>query len=152
MELAEITRRAGAHKRRKRVGRGRGSGCGKTCGRGHKGSGQRSGGAIRALTEGGQMPLFRRIPKRGFSNADFRVAYDVVNVCDLDELFDSGTEVTKQVMAKAGLLRNDRVRVKVLGDGDLSKKLTVRADRFSQSAKQKITAAGGAALELQGPE
>lgn len=96
------------------------------------------------------MPLFRRIPKRGFSNADFRIAYDVVNVCDLDELFDSGTEVTKQVMVKAGLLRNDRVRVKVLGDGDLSKKLTVRAERFSKSAKEKITAAGGSALELQG--
>ncbi len=80
MELADITSKAGAHEKRKRVGRGRGSGHGKTCGRGHKGSGQRAGGSIRRLTEGGQMPLFRRIPKRGFSNAPFKTEYDIVNV------------------------------------------------------------------------
>ncbi len=148
MELADITRRAGAHKRRKRVGRGRSSGLGKTCGRGHKGSGQRSGGSIRRLTEGGQMPLFRRIPKRGFSNDRFRTVYDVVNVCDLDEVFENGDEVTKQGMVKAGLLRSDRRLVKILGDGDLAKKLTVQADKFSKSAKEKIAAAGGAAKEL----
>ena len=117
MDLSEITARAGAHKRARRVGRGRGSGRGKTCGRGHKGCGQRSGGGVRPLTEGGQMPLFRRIPKRGFSNARFRTMYDVINVCDLDELFESGDQVTKQAMAKAGLLRSDRVLVKILGDG-----------------------------------
>lgn len=148
MELADITRLAGAHKRRKRVGRGRGSGHGKTCGRGHKGSGQRSGGAIRPLTEGGQMPLFRRIPKRGFSNYRFRTEYDVVNVCDLDELFKNGEEVTKPAMAKLGLIRNDKVLVKVLGDGELDKKLTVQVDKFSKSAQKKITAAGGTAIEL----
>ncbi len=148
MELADITSKAGAHEKRKRVGRGRGSGHGKTCGRGHKGVGQRAGGSIRRLTEGGQMPLFRRIPKRGFSNAPFRTDYDIVNVCDLDELFSNGDEVTKQTLVKAGLLRNDRVLVKILGDGDLAKKLTVLADRFSKSAKEKITAAGGTVSEI----
>ncbi|MCH8879540.1 MAG: 50S ribosomal protein L15 [Planctomycetes bacterium] len=148
MELADITSKAGAHEKRKRVGRGRGSGHGKTCGRGHKGSGQRAGGSIRRLTEGGQMPLFRRIPKRGFSNADFRTEYDIVNICDLDELFDNGDEVTKQALVKVGLLRNDRVLVKILGDGDLATKLTVLADRFSKSAKEKITAAGGTVSEI----
>jgi large subunit ribosomal protein L15 len=148
MELADITQKAGAHEKRKRVGRGRGSGHGKTCGRGHKGVGQRAGGSIRRLTEGGQMPLFRRIPKRGFSNAPFRTEYDIVNVCDLDELFSNGDEVTKQTLVKVGLLRNDRVLVKILGDGDLAKKLTVLADRFSKSAKDKITAAGGTISEI----
>ncbi len=148
MELADITSKAGAHEKRKRVGRGRGSGHGKTCGRGHKGVGQRAGGSIRRLTEGGQMPLFRRIPKRGFSNAPFRTDYDIVNVCDLDELFSDGDEVTKQTLVKVGLLRNDRVLVKILGDGELAKKLTVLADRFSKSAKEKITAAGGTVSEI----
>ncbi len=148
MELADITSKAGAHEQRKRVGRGRGSGHGKTCGRGHKGSGQRAGGSIRPLTEGGQMPLFRRIPKRGFSNAPFRTDYDIVNVCDLDELFSNGDEITKQTLVKVGLLRNDRVLVKILGDGDLAKKLTVLADRFSKSAKEKIAAAGGTVSEI----
>ncbi|MCH8912074.1 MAG: 50S ribosomal protein L15 [Planctomycetes bacterium] len=148
MELADITSKAGAHEKRKRVGRGRSSGHGKTCGRGHKGSGQRAGGSIRRLTEGGQMPLFRRIPKRGFSNADFRTEYDIVNICDLDELFSSGDEVTKQALVKVGLLRNDRVLVKILGDGDLATKLTVLADRFSKSAREKITAAGGTVSEI----
>ncbi len=148
MELADITGKAGAHEKRKRVGRGRGSGHGKTCGRGHKGSGQRAGGSIRRLTEGGQMPLFRRIPKRGFSNAPFRTDYDIVNVCDLDELFSNGDEVTKQALVKVGLLRNDRVLLKILGDGDLAKKLTVLADRFSNSAREKITAAGGTVSEI----
>lgn len=148
MELADITSKAGAHEKRKRVGRGRGSGHGKTSGRGHKGSGQRAGGSIRRLTEGGQMPLFRRIPKRGFSNAPFRTDYDIVNVCDLDELFSNGDEVTKQTLVKVGLLRNDRVLVKILGDGDLAKKLTVLADRFSKSAREKIAAAGGTVSEI----
>ncbi len=147
MQIAEITQQAGADKKRKRVGRGRGSGHGKTCGRGHKGSGQRSGGAIRPLTEGGQMPLFRRIPKRGFSNCRFRSAYHVVNVGDLDDVFESGAEVTKLAMVQAGLIRNDRVSVKVLGDGNITKRMSVQADKFSKSAVQKITAAGGSAKE-----
>lgn len=148
MELAEITKLAGAHKRRKRVGRGRGSGHGKTCGRGHKGVGQRSGGTIRALTEGGQMPLFRRIPKRGFTNAKFKIVYDVVNVFELDECFEPGAEVTKLALAEAGLIRSEKRLVKILGDGDLTKKLTVQAERFSKSALQKITDAGGSVKEI----
>ncbi len=94
------------------------------------------------------MPLFRRIPKRGFSNAPFRIDYDIVNVCDLDDFFSNGDEVTKQTMVKVGLLRNDRVLVKILGDGDLAKKLSVLADRFSKSAREKITAAGGTVSEI----
>ena len=94
------------------------------------------------------MPLFRRIPKRGFSNYRFRTEYDVVNVCDLDELFKNGEEVTKPAMAKLGLIRNDKVLVKVLGDGELDKKLTVQVDKFSKTAQAKITAAGGTAIEL----
>ena len=94
------------------------------------------------------MPLFRRIPKRGFSNAPFKTEYDIVNVCDLDELFSNGDEITKQTLVKVGLLRNDRVLVKILGDGDLAKKLTVLADRFSKSAREKITAAGGTVSEI----
>ncbi len=94
------------------------------------------------------MPLFRRIPKRGFSNAPFRIDYNIVNVCDLDELFSNGDEVTKQTLVKVGLLRNDRVLVKILGDGDLAKKLSVLADRFSKSAREKITAAGGTVSEI----
>ncbi len=103
---------------------------------------------MRKLTEGGQMPLFRRIPKRGFSNARFKTVYDVINVCDLDDIFENGDQVTKQAMAKAGLLRHDRVLVKILGDGDLVKKLTVEADKFSKTAREKIAAAGGAVKEL----
>ena len=148
MNLDDVNRGIQKRKRRNRLGRGPGSGHGKTCGRGHKGVGQRAGGSIRRLTEGGQMPLFRRIPKRGFSNAPFRTDYDIVNVCDLDELFSNGDEVTKQTLVKVGLLRNDRVLVKILGDGDLAKKLTVLADRFSKSAKDKITAAGGTISEI----
>ncbi len=94
------------------------------------------------------MPLFRRIPKRGFSNAPFKTEYDIVNVCELDELFSNGDEITKQTLVKVGLLRNDRVLLKILGDGDLAKKLTVLADRFSKSAREKITAAGGTVSEI----
>lgn len=145
MELAEIMQLAGAHKRRKRVGRGRGSGHGKTSTRGHKGSGARAGGSIRRLTEGGQMPLFRRIPKRGFTNAPFRTAYDVVNVSMLEGRFEAGANVTKQALAEAGLIRSHRVAVKILGEGELRKKLTIQADKFSKSALEKIAAAGGEA-------
>lgn len=148
MELADITQLAGAHKRRRRVGRGRASGHGKTSGRGHKGVGQRSGGRIRRLTEGGQMPLFRRLPKRGFSNAPFKNRYDVVNVSALEERFEAGTEVTKQALVAAGLIRCDRSLVKILGDGQLSKNLIVMAEKFSKSAREKISAAGGQIREL----
>ncbi len=143
MYIAEITKLAGAHKRRKRVGRGRGSGCGKTCGRGHNGGGSRSGWKQRGFAEGGQMPLFRRLPKRGFSNAKFRTEYTVVNVGDLEEYFEAGTHVTPVLLAETGLVRNLKRGIKILGDGALSKKLTVEANRFSKQAAEKVRAAGG---------
>jgi large subunit ribosomal protein L15 len=148
MELADITKLGGRNKARKRVGRGQASGSGKTSGRGNKGSGQRAGGGTRQLTEGGQMPFFRRLPKRGFSNVRFRAHYDVVNVSALERFFDAGSEVTKQAMHEFGLIPSVRCLVKILGDGSLSKKLTVQADKFSKSAREKIAAAGGAANEV----
>ena len=143
MEIAEITRLAGAHKRRKRVGRGQGSGHGKTCGRGHKGGGSRAGWKQRGFAEGGQMPLFRRLPKRGLSNARFRTEYQVVNVDDLQERFEDGALVNGQSLLEAGLIRDVRRAVKILANGVLSKRLTVEADRFSRQAAEKIRAAGG---------
>ena len=145
MNITDITRLAGPHKRRKRVGRGRGSGRGKTCGRGHKGYGARSGSRIRGLQEGGQMPTFRRIPKRGFSNVRFETRYAIVNVGDLEERFEAGVHVTPQVLREAGLIRNTRDPIKILGDGALTKKLVVDAAKFSKSAEEKIKSAGGEA-------
>lgn len=145
MQIKEITAEAGRHRRRKRVGQGTSSGHGKTCGRGHKGCHARSGGGVRPLTEGGQMPLFRRLRKRGFNNANFRRAYVPVNVGDLDELFEAGAQVTLEAMQEAGLIRSLKLPVKVLGDGALSKKLTVSAHRFSKQARDKIIQAGGEA-------
>jgi large subunit ribosomal protein L15 len=143
MYIHEITAIAGAHKKRKRVGRGKGSGHGKTCGRGHKGDGSRSGFSIPLTYEGGQMPLFRRIPKRGFNNANFTMRYEVVNVSQLDRLFDDGAAVGVQEMVVAGLIDSPASRIKVLGDGELSKKLNVTAHKFSKSAEQKISGCGG---------
>ncbi|MCH8250993.1 MAG: 50S ribosomal protein L15 [Planctomycetes bacterium] len=143
MDITQITTMAGAQKRRNRVGRGRGSGNGKTCGRGHKGYGQRSGSGSRGLQEGGQMPLFRRLPKRGFNNARFRTEYSVVNVADLEARCEAGSHVTPEFLVERGLLRNVRCPVKILGNGDLTKSLTVDASKFSKSAEEKIRAAGG---------
>lgn len=143
MELSEITKLAGHDKRRMRVGRGRGSGHGKTCGRGSKGFGSRSGWGQRGMHEGGQMPTFRRLPKRGFTNAAFKTVYSVVNIESLEERFDSGAHVTPQSLAAVGLIRNLRFPVKILGNGNLTKKLTVDAAKFSRSAEEKIKAAGG---------
>ncbi|MHC4233835.1 MAG: 50S ribosomal protein L15 [Planctomycetota bacterium] len=143
MNIAEITRLAGAHKRRKRVGRGRAAGQGKTCGRGHNGGGSRSGWRQRGFAAGGQMPLFRRLPKRGFNNANFRTEYSVVNVADLGECFEDGTHVTPQLLVEAGLVRDLKRGIKILGDGTLSEKLVVEASRFSKQAAEKIAAAGG---------
>lgn len=138
----EITAKVGAHNRRKRVGRGTGSGHGKTCCRGHKGALSRSGATRSWLKEGGQMPLFRRLPKRGFSNAEFSVRFQVVNVGQL-EVFDDGTEVTIDLLRHRGLIRRDDMPVKILGDGRLTKCLTVWGHRFSRSAQEKIAAGGG---------
>ncbi len=145
MMIHEITEKAGAHRRRKRVGRGTGSGHGKTCGRGHKGAGSRSGHSHRAGHEGGQMPLFRRVPKRGFSNAAFRKTYAVVNLNAIDARFDDGAEVNPDLLVKVGLLRDAKRPVKILGTGVTGKKLQVTAAAFSASAKARIEAAGGSA-------
>lgn len=138
----EITSIAGGHRQRRRVGRGRGSGSGKTCGRGHKGSGSRAGATSFSLYEGGQMPLFRRVPKRGFSNRTFALRCEIVNICQL-ERFEDGAIVGVEQLSDAGLIDSTKCRVKILGKGDLTKKLQVAAHKFSRSAEQKITASGG---------
>lgn len=143
MRLSDLKPALGSTKKRKRVGRGNGSGHGKTSGRGHKGQGARSGGNVAPGFEGGQMPLQRRLPKRGFHNP-FRVAVAIINLSQL-EAFPAESEVTPDLLAQKGLIRGkDRV-VKVLGEGSLNKALTIRAHRFSARAKEKIEACGGKA-------
>ena len=142
MKLDEILHAAGRHKRPTRLGRGKGSGQGKTSGRGHKGLGARAGSGQRPGYEGGQNPILARIPKRGFTNAPFRKVYQIINVADL-ERFDAGSTVDAGALLKVGLIKHPAVPVKVLGDGALTKKLTVEAARFSASAREKITQAGG---------
>ena len=129
-------------KARKRVGRGQGSGTGKTSGKGHKGQNARSGGGVRPGFEGGQLPLFRRLSKRGFNNYNFKKVYATVNVGDL-ERFDEGTTVTKELLIEVGLVKKELDGIKILGNGDLTKKLTVKANKFSSSAKAKIENVGG---------
>jgi len=131
------------NKKRKRIGRGTGSGTGKTSGRGHKGYGSRSGSSRRAGFEGGQMPLFRRIAKRGFNNRQFAPNVVVINVRQLEAAFDADAEVTPEALASRGLIPSKFDEVKILGDGELSKKLTISAHRFSASAEKKISEAGG---------
>ena len=138
----EITSIAGRNKQRKRIGRGTGSGTGKTCGRGHKGSGSRAGSGGMLTYEGGQMPLFRRLPKRGFSNFNFAKRYEIVNVSQLDK-FDDGSVVSAVELFGAGLVGSSRSKVKVLGDGELTKKLMVSAHKFSKTAEDKIQSCGG---------
>lgn len=145
----EITSIVGAKKGRKRIGRGVGSGHGKTSGRGHKGQLSRAGAPKISLKEGGQMPLCRRIPKHGFSNVKFARRYEIVNVSQL-ERFEEGTVIGLEQLSQAGLIDNVRRKVKILGDGDLTKKLEVNAHKFSKSAEQKIVALGGRAKVLAG--
>ena len=130
-------------KPRKRVGRGTGSGHGKTSGRGHKGFFRRSGSSRRRGFHGGQMPLFRRVAKRGFNNSFFAPNVAVVNVGELNESFEAGSQITPELLAEKGLIRSKFDQLKVLGDGELLKKLEITAHRFSASAEQKIAAAGG---------
>ena len=144
MDLRELQPAQGSTKNKKRVGRGQGSGQGTQAGRGHKGAQSRSGFKFKRGFEGGQMPLHRRIPKRGFHNL-FRVEYAVVNLDVLSERFDAGTVVTPELLRERGLIHSVRQLVKVLARGDMSKKLTVRAHKFSGKAAEKIAAAGGAA-------
>ena len=141
MKLHELSPAPGSTKERKRIGRGAGSGQGKTAGKGHKGQKARAGRGMRPGFEGGQMPLIRRLPKRGFTNPT-RVVYAPVNVCDL-ERFENGTEVTPELLRANGLYAKKFDGVKILGHGDLTKKLTVKANGVSASAKAKIEAAGG---------
>jgi large subunit ribosomal protein L15 len=143
MRLGEIKLPKGARKRPKRIGRGEGSGHGKTCCRGHNGQKSRSGASIRPGYEGGQMPLYRRIPKYGFKNP-FRTEYETVNVSDIETMVEDGATVGPEELKKLNLVRSNARLVKILGDGNISKKVTVRAHKFSRSAEEKITAAGGA--------
>jgi large subunit ribosomal protein L15 len=147
MELSNLKPKKGARHAKKRVGRGPGSGHGKTSSRGEKGQKSRSGYSGKRGFEGGQMPLHRRIPKRGFTNI-FKKDYAVVNVSDL-ERFDNGVSVDEAMLRQAGLVKGSHDGVKVLGDGELSKKLTVSATKFSKSAKEIIEKAGGTCQEIQ---
>ena len=144
----EITFIAGKHKQRRRVGRGPGTGHGKTCGRGHKGSGSRAGSTSASLYEGGQMPLFRRLPKRGFSNKNYATRYEIVNVSQLEK-FNDGAEVGVEQLSDARLVDNLKSKVKILGNGELTKRLQITAHRFSKTAEQKIIASGGTANPMK---
>ena len=130
---------------RKRVGRGPGSGMGKTSTRGEKGQKSRSGVSIPAWFQGGQTPLYRRIPKRGFNNAQFRIEYATINLSDLNNFFNDGDVVTPELLKERGIIKKQLCGVKVLGNGELKKKLTIKANRFSSSAVTKIEGAGGKA-------
>ena len=144
MKLHELQRNIGATHDKKRVGRGPGSGLGKTSGRGQKGQKARSGGSINPVFEGGQLPLYRRIPKRGFSNAKFKTVYAVINLSDLN-VFEDGTVVTPALLKDTGLIKNQLDGIKVLGTGTLEKKITIQASKFSTSALEKIKEAGSKA-------
>ncbi len=146
MKLHELKNTPGAVHRRKRVGCGEGGGHGKTSGKGGKGQTARSGGSIRPGFEGGQMPLYRKLPHRGFNNKNHKIVYSVVNVGDFARLDDSVAEVTAEVLVQAGLARDVSLPVKVLGVGELARSLKVTAAKFSGSAKEKIEKAGGQAL------
>ncbi|GMV20869.1 MAG: 50S ribosomal protein L15 [Vicinamibacterales bacterium] len=149
MSLNNLRPPKGAKHAKKRVGRGPGSGHGHTSARGEKGAQSRSGFSYKRGFEGGQMPLHRRLPKRGFTNP-FRVEYAVINLDTLEEVFDAGSDVTPEVLRERGLVRDARAKIKVLARGEFSKKLTVRAHRFSGAAAEKIAAAGGVAEVIAG--
>lgn len=141
MKLHELSPAPGSRKERKRLGRGPSSGTGKTSGRGHKGQNARSGGGVRPGFEGGQNPLYRRLPKRGFVNPT-RKEYAVLNIEDLNS-FAAGTEVNPEFLLNNGIVKNTKSGIKILGNGEITVKLTVKANKFSQSAVEKIEAAGG---------
>lgn len=141
MKLEELKSAPGSRTTRRRVGRGIGSGLGKTSGKGHKGQNARSGGGVRPGFEGGQMPLFRRIPKRGFTNRNAKV-YTEVTLSTLDRL-ENGTEVTAELLKEMGIIKKINDGIVILGNGEITKKLTVKASRVTKNAQAKITAAGG---------
>lgn len=142
MQLHNLKPRPGSRHRTKRLGIGESSGHGKTSGKGHKGQKARSGGSIRLGFEGGQMPLIRRLPKRGFNNAAFKTVYAIVNLDDLNE-FDAGATVNEETLLKANLIRGNYDGVKILGRGELTKALTIEADKVSEAARAAIEKAGG---------
>ncbi len=144
MKLHNISVPNGATKTRKIVGRGPGSGLGKTSGKGHKGQNARSGGGVRPGFEGGQLPLFRRLPKRGFSNALFKTEYAIINLSDLNR-FEDGAIVTPEILKEMGLIKKQLDGIKVLGNGKLERKLTVKAHKFSKLALEQIESLGGKA-------
>ena len=145
MKLHELSPAPGSTKSAWRKGRGVGSGNGKTAGRGHKGQNARTGGGVRPGFEGGQIPLFRRLPKRGFTNSLFKKEYAIINLETLDKLFNDGDAVSMETLLEKGVIRKELNGLKVLGSGEITKKLTVKAAIFSASAKEKIEAAGGKA-------
>lgn len=144
MKLHELEKNIGATHAKKCVGRGSGSGLGKTSGRGQKGQKARSGGSINPVFEGGQLPLYRRLPKRGFSNYPFKKEYAVINLSDLN-VFEDGTVVTPALLKERGIVKKQLSGIKVLGEGQLEKKLTVQAHKFSKSAIDKINESGSKA-------
>ena len=147
MDLQNIPTIKGATHPTKRLGRGEGSGHGKTCGKGHKGQKARSGGGIPVGFEGGQMPLYRKLPRRGFNNFNFRTTFQTVNVADLERV--EGDLVNRETLVAAGLVRDNDEGVKVLGDGEVCKAFTVDVDKVSGSAKAKIEAVGGKVVEAE---
>ena len=150
MMIHEITEKVGRYKARKRIGRGEGSGHGGTAGRGHKGAGSRAGHSRRASYEGGQLPWFQRFPKRGFSNAAFTKRFHVINLKMIEERFDDGAEINLEVLAAKRLVRDTNLPLKVLGEGELTKKFSVTAAKFSASARKKIEGAGGSTTDAVG--
>jgi len=149
MKLHNLSPAQGANTTEKRLGRGIGSGLGKTSGKGHKGQWARSGGGVRPGFEGGQMPLTRRLPKRGFKNAMFKKVYSIVNVSTLEQAFENGETVNAEALLNRGIISKiEEYGLKVLGDGELTKSLTVQANKFTESAAKKIEAAGGKAEVL----
>ncbi|MFT7668602.1 MAG: large subunit ribosomal protein L15 [Planctomycetota bacterium] len=147
MDLKTVCSKGTKYAKRRRIGRGTGSGSGKTSGRGHKGQGSRSGYSRKPGFEGGQMPIYRRLPKRGFTNARFRTDYTTINVDSLESI-EAGTTVDLDAIIAAGLVSLNTPLLKILGNGELTKSLTVRAQKFSKSARAKIEAVGGTVIEL----
>ncbi len=143
MRLHDLKPNPGAKHRRKRLGSGESSGHGKTSGKGHKGQKARSGGSLRPGFEGGQMPLHRRLPKRGFNNAAFKTVYGIINLDDLEKRFDDGAAINEKLLRGAGLVRGSLEGIKVLGRGDVKKTFHLEVDRISASAREKIEKAGG---------
>ena len=143
MRLNTLAPRPGSKHRIKRLGCGESSGHGKTSGKGHTGQKARAGGTVRHGFEGGQMPIYRRLPKKGFSNVDFAIRYAIINVGDLSEAFEDGIEINEIVLREAGLVKGRWDGVKILGNGELTKKFTVNVNKVSESAREKIEKAGG---------